>query len=243
MNNKFLAATVATVFSLTSFCAVSAAPNYNYSAQPVQQNYGYGQQQSPLQGQVVFVPLGVTTPAVLTMPIDSETMTVGSSVSATLPADFVYNGKTIAPMGSMAYGTVTLAKAAGRANRNAQIQVRFNCITTPQGFNIPISAVVMTDDGSGILKGGTKMDSAKDYGKNTAIGAAGGAVLGTALGPLSGGSVGKGAVYGTAVGAGLGLLKGVALDKGGTVEIPANATINLYFDQPITMSAPSGYYY
>ena len=58
---------------------------------------------------------------------------------------------------------------------------------------------------------------------------------------LAGGSVGKGAIYGTAIGAGLGLAKGVA-DKGESVEIPSNATIQVYFDQPITSAAPQGSY-
>jgi hypothetical protein len=120
--------------------------------------------------------------------------------------------------------------------------VRFNSITTPYGSVIPISAVIKTDDYSGILKGGTAKDGAIDYAKDTGIGAGSGAILGTALGALSGGSVGKGAIYGTALGAGLGVAK-ATIDKGTPVEVPANSGIEIYFDQPVTISAPKSYGY
>ncbi len=217
-----------------SFCAA----NYNYSQSPVP-NKKY---ENPLQGSVVFAPLGITTTVLTSMPIDSETLYNGAIFNAVLPNDLIYNGKIVAPVGSIVSGSVISVKKAGRANINAQVYIRFNAITTPQGFRIPISAIIKTNDNTGILKGGTGVDAAKDYAKNTAVGAAGGAILGTAIGALAGGSVGKGAVYGTAIGGGLGIGKAV-IDKGEPVEIPANVAIEIYFDQPITIGAPSGYSY
>ena len=105
---------------------------------------------------------------------------------------------------------------------------------------IPISASLQTTDGSGILKAGTAKDVTKEYAKDATVGAAAGAVLGTAMGALSGGSVGRGAVYGTAVGGGLGLVKTV-FEKGGNVEIPQNAQMNIVIDQPITISSNTPY--
>lgn len=86
------------------------------------------------------------------------------------------------------------------------------------------------------------MDGAKDYAKNTVIGAGAGAALGTAMGALSSGSVGKGAIYGTAIGGGLGLAKG-AMNKGENVNIPASAYLDIMFTQPITLSQPTEYKY
>ena len=172
----------------------------------------------------------------------SELLSVGSPVSVTLPNAITYNGKTIAQKGSVLSGTVVKCKKAGFGNRNGQIKVIFNNLRTPQGYNIAINAVFKTDDNSGILKGGTKLDSTKDYAKNTAVGAGAGAALGTAMGALSGGSVGKGAVYGTAVGAGIGVAN-AARQKGENVYIPANAMLDIYFTQPITVSAPNIYNY
>lgn len=178
----------------------------------------------------------------LSSALNSETATVGSAVSATLTDDFIYNGKLIASRGSVLNGTIVKAKKAGFGNRNGQIQVVFNNLRTPQGYNIPINAVFKTDDNTGILKGGTKMDGAKDYAKNTVIGAGAGAALGTAMGALSSGSVGKGAIYGTAIGGGLGLAKG-AMNKGENVNIPASAYLDIMFTQPITLSQPTEYKY
>lgn len=222
---------------LTALCILCA--NTVFSAS----NYSYDistKQYSSLQGSVTYVPVGTKTSAILSQTLDSKTLSEGTSVYATLNKDFSYNSINIAPAGSTINGTVVKCKKAGIGNRNGQIQVRFTNIRTPQGYNIPVSAMIATTDGTGVLKGGSKLDSAKDYGKNAAIGAAGGAILGTAMGPLSGGDVGRGAVYGTAVGGGLGLLN-AARQSGEDVVIPANAVVEIYFDQPITISAPNGY--
>ena len=178
---------------LTALCILCA--NTVFSAS----NYSYDistKQYSSLQGSVTYVPVGTKTSAILSQTLDSKTLSEGTSVYATLNKDFSYNSINIAPAGSTINGTVVKCKKAGIGNRNGQIQVRFTNIRTPQGYNIPVSAMIATTDGTGVLKGGSKLDSAKDYGKNAAIGAAGGAILGTAMGPLSGGEVGRGAVYG-----------------------------------------------
>ncbi len=230
--NNFVIAALIAVLANTG-CVYAA--NYSYS-----QNTGNST--GALQGQVVYVPAGITAPAILSAPINSETMSVGSPVSVTLPNAITYNGKTIAQKGSVLSGTVVKCKKAGIGNRNGQVQVIFNNLRTPQGYNIAINAVFKTEDNSGILKGGTKLDSTKDYAKNTAVGAGAGAALGTAMGALSGGSVGRGAVYGTAVGAGIGVAN-AARQKGENVSIPANVMLDVYFTQPITVSAPNVYNY
>jgi len=171
-----------------------------------------GSNSQVIQGSVVYAPVGITMTVVTSVPINSEILYSGYVVNTVLPCDFAYNGKTIAPMGSTVTGSVISAKKAGRAGVNGQVYIRFNQITTPQGFRIPISAVVLTEDGTGLLKGGTKFDSTKDYSKNVAIGG------------------------------GLDVAK-VITNKGEPVEIPSNAAIELYFDQPITIGAPSGYEY
>ena len=235
MKNLFLksAGVVLCMSLLTSANTVYCASNYSFE-QTTNTNY------NTLQGKVVYVPVGTTTTAILSQEINSQTCSKGANMYATLDKDFIYEGIQVAPAGSMLNGTVVDCQKAGIGNRNGQVEIRFTSIRTPQGYNIPISAMILTTDGSGVLKGGATKDSALDYGKNVAIGAAGGAVLGTALGPLSGGKVGRGAVFGTAVGGGLGLLN-AARQSGENVSIPANAQVEIYFDQPITLSAPNGY--
>lgn len=242
-SNKVLA--VAILLSLagmpavckSNFSATAATPQY-YTPQYTQVPYTQQTTNSnqPLQGHVVAVPAGVNIPVTTTYQLSSDTLSLGEAVSVILTQDFVYNGVTVAPAGSTVTGNVTLAKKGGRAGRNGQLQIRFTQINTPYGNVIPISAMVKTDDGTGILVAATKKDTAKNYAKDAVIGSASGAILGTALGAIAGGrnGVGKGAIYGTAIGGGLGVAKSL-WDKGESVEIPANSIIELTIDQPVTV--------
>ena len=159
-----------------------------------------------------------------------------------LGSDFYYNNKLIAPAGSTVTGTVIEASKAKHGSMNGKLCVRFSQITTPVGTQIPISAVIKTNDNSGVLVGGTKMDVTKEYTKDLAVGSAAGALSGLVFGALAGGDkLGRGVALGTAVGAGGGLAKSV-WDKGNNVTIPANAGVELVLTQPITATA-SNYSY
>lgn len=221
-----------------------AATNFSY--QPMQtQSVGDSQyyqqpmqypQNNTLQGGVVMVPAGATVKAMLTAPLSSEYTTTGQTVTLVLNNDFYYSNKLIAPAGSTIYGTVIESSKAKRGGINGKLCVRFNQIYTPYGTQIPISAVIKTNDSSGVLVGGTKVDVAKEYTKDLAAGSAAGALSGLVFGALAGGDVGQGAALGTAVGAGGGLVKSI-LDKGNNVEIPVNASIDIMLTQPITVSS------
>lgn len=200
------------------------------------------QQFTPLQGKVVYVPAGTAFPATATMELSSENLSLGQSVCIALSNNFYYNNTLVAPIGSSVNGTVIQVKKAGHAGINGQLMVKFTNIVTPYGQMIPISGKIQTDDGTGLIKGGTKMDSATDYAKDIAIGSAAGAVAGVIMGPLSGGKVGKGTVYGTAVGAGAGLAKSL-WDKGTPATIPAGTVINIVLDQQITFTPQQSYQY
>lgn len=205
------------------------------------QGYGYDYAaNNQLQGNVVMVPANTSFEAVSMTPISSETANVGDSVSFYLGSDFYYGKNLIASAGSRVNGTVIKAKKGSWGHRNGQIQIRFTNIVTPTGQMIPISASLQTSDGTGILKAGTAKDVTKEYAKDATVGAAAGAVLGTAMGALSGGSVGRGAVYGTAVGGGMGLLQN-AFEKGGNIDIPQNAQMNIVLTQPVTVSSNTPY--
>lgn len=195
----------------------------------------YAEQFTPLQGKVIYVKSGTVFPATATMELSSESLELGQSVCIALSQDFYYNNTLIAPIGSSVNGTVIQVKKAGRAGVNGQLMVKFTNIITLYGQMIPISGKIQTDDGTGLIKGGTKLDSAKDYAKDIAVGSAAGAVAGVIMGPLSGGKVGKGAAYGTAVGAGLGVAKSL-WDKGDAATIPAGTVINIVLDQQMTFT-------
>lgn len=230
---------------LSANCAFGAS-NFSYqqnaSNTGFQPNYyaedSYKLNNNTLKGSVVTVPAGQTFRAVLMAPVSSETAYNGQAITLALNSDFYFNGKRIAPAGSSVTGTVIEVSKAKHGTLNGKLTLRFTQIITPSGQTIPISAVVKTDDNTGTLIGGTKFDVATEYGKDVAIGAGAGAVLGTIAGPLSGGSVGRGAALMTAVGAGGGLVKSI-WDKGTDVSIPANAGIELILTQPITVNPAS----
>lgn len=234
-----------------------AASNFNYTEQPPvyqQQQYNPAPQfgapsnnfqrqnynkpvntNTTLKGHIVTVPAGQNIPVITTMALSSENLTLGQNVTVALNSDFYYNGSLIAPAGSSITGQVLEVSKAKRGSMNGKLMVRFTQITTPYGTQIPISAVIKTDDGTGVLVGGTKLDVAKDYGKDLAVGSAAGATAGLVMSAISGGNIGKGAALGTAVGAGGGLVKSI-WDKGDNVEIPANAGISLTLTQAITVN-------
>lgn len=233
---------------LASFLTVGqvlADTNYSYE-NPVTlpaDNYDQVSQQifadkGTLRGSVVTVPAGQTFKAVVTSPISSATMYRGQNVSMALGTDFYYNGLQIAPAGSTITGMVLEADKAKHGSMNGKLSIRFTNIVTPTGMQIPISAVIRTQDNTGVLMGGSKMDVTKDYTKDLAIGSATGAVTGVVMGAVGGGKIGKTAAIGTAIGAGGGLVKSI-WDKGNDVEIPTNATIDLFLTQPITV-VPAG---
>lgn len=230
---------------LSANCAFGAS-NFSYQQNATntgfQPNYyaedSYKLNNNTLKGSVVTVPAGQSFKAVLMAPVSSETAYNGKAITLALNSDFYFNGKRIAPAGSSVTGTVIEVSKAKHGTLNGKLTLRFTQIITPSGQTIPISAVVKTDDNTGTLVGGTKFDIATEYGKDVAIGAGAGAVLGTIAGPLSGGSVGRGAALMTAVGAGGGLVKSI-WDKGTDVTIPANAGIELILTQPITVNPAS----
>ena len=238
--------TLCLLVSVLSLNTAIAKGNYNYSANQAvlnqnqssyEQPLAYNNQ--PLRGSVVTVPAGTSFSATLTSELSSENTSAGQPVYVVLSQDFYYGDKLIAPAGSTITGSVVEAVSSKHGSRNGKLCVRFTQITTPVGTQIPLSAVIKTDDNSGVLVGGTKMDVTKEYAKDIAVGSAAGALSGLVFGALAGGDkLGRGVALGTAVGAGGGLVKSV-IDKGADVKIPANSNIQLTLTQPITTSSSS----
>ncbi|MEB3205860.1 MAG: hypothetical protein VKK59_00755 [Vampirovibrionales bacterium] len=212
--------------------------NNNAGANP----YGYSNNNynaSPIQGRVVSAPAGMPLSATVTQEISSEFARVGDRFVASLSNDIAAGGAIIVPAGSQLEGQVVSVVSAGRAGRNGQLDVRFMSALLPNGQRVPMMAKIMTEDGTGLLKGGSVGGRAGKAALTTAGGAAAGALLGTALGPLSGGKVGKGAIYGTAVGAGLGGV-GALVNKGQDAILKSGTPLQVVLEQPLTASPYTG---
>lgn len=206
---------------------------------PVNSYQSQGYSEDKLKGKVVMVPASTTFPAVSMSPLSTEFSHLGDSVTFYLGSDFYYGTSLIAPAGSKINGTIIRLKRGGIPNRHGQMQIKFTNIVTPMGMQIPVSASLLTEDGSGILKGGTSKDAAGEYVKDVGLGAAAGALLGTVLGAVGDG-VGQGAIYGTAIGGGMGLVQAFT-QRGEDINIPQNVQMNIILDQPITISSNTPY--
>jgi hypothetical protein len=191
------------------------------------------QQPNTLQARIATVPTATKFTATVNAPITSNTSRVGDEVKLSLDQALMGdNGQMLIPGGSTVTGRVSKVEPAGRLSQVGQVEILFERISTPSGQNYPINARIATENG--MLAGdSTKGRILKSLG-STALGAGAGAALGTAMGPLSGGKVGKGAIYGTAVGAGVGAL-GAAAMKGKEVQLVSGDKLEIQLTSPITV--------
>lgn len=224
--------------SLVIVAAMSPAfaQNYNYN---YNQGYSMPQKNSynlpPLQGRVVTVPVGsVISGASSTRTISTKYITPGEPVNFVLNQPYYFGGTQVLPAGTNIQGSAVIAEKAGFTGKFGKLKIVFNNATLPNGQRIPISGKIATEDGSGLLTGGTTADRVTNVAKNTAIGAGSGALLGLIGSAVSGGKKGKGAAIMTGVGAGAGLLKS-GIDKGTDVELGAGTPVDIIIDQPLVV--------
>ncbi len=231
-------------------------PPAGYGA-PMQGQYApYGGAPQPppggyLQGAVAVVSAGTRFKAQLKNTLDSGSTQPGEEVQATLGEPIYANGTEVVPAGSRLIGNVTNVVSAARFKfgANGKIDIRFTAIETPDGRRFPLSASV---DGTQVhLTGGTTAGRVGKGLMTTGVGAASGAVLGTALGAIVGGTshgghvgraTGMGAIFGTALGAGVGGV-GAVVRKGSEVKLPAGMPLPVQLDQSLQVTGvPQGGY-
>ena len=166
------------------------------------------------------------------------------STKSAAPGDRVYletafpilaNGKIVIPPGSYVAGTVTNVKRAGKVKGRAEIFLRFDSLTLPNGttrdFRGSISNLDGTNseqidrsDGEGKVKGDSgKTDDAVKVGEAASWGAMIGGVAGR-----SGTSTGIGAAAGAAAG-----LAAVLFSRGPDAVLERGTTIEMVLDRPI----------
>jgi len=257
MKRGFKSLTAQCLASLALVSAISPvfAENYNY-VKPVKQqpsnynlnrgysaqNYQNGYNLPPLQGRVTTVPAGtVITGVAPTTTINTEYLTAGDTVIFTLNQPYYFNGVVVLPAGTSIQGNAVIAQKAGFGGSFGKLKIMFNNANLPNGQRLPISGKLATNDGTGLLTGGTGVNRAAKVAKNTAIGAGSGALLGLIGSAISGGKKGKGTAIMTGVGAGVGLL-GSGVQKGNDVYIEAGQPVDIIIDQPLTVGGnQSGY--
>ncbi len=236
---------------IPTFLALTLAlfqPSLGLAEEPVFSTQGLpgngtliGQGLPPLQGHVVTAPAGTYMTATVQSPLTSEYARPGDRFNATLGTAVTAGGAIVIPAGSQIEGQVVSARSARRGGRNGSLDIRFTTAILPNGQRVPISARIQTEDGTGILKGGSTKGTLGKAALRTGGGAAAGAALGTAMGAVSGGKVGRGAIYGTAIGGGLGAIYAGA-KKGVEAVLPAGQPLNIVLDTPVTVTPSVGGY-
>ena len=212
---------------------LSTISNCVFAAQPSNTSSAPAQAAQTLKNRIVTVPAGNSFRGVFLAPLSSLTAFAGQEVTVALVRDFYYEGKLIAPAGSSVTGTVIEASRAKHGSVDGKLTLRFTHILTPYGTDIPISAIVKTDDKSGILIGNKKWDIMTDYTKEITGEDTSGVLMHAA--PVQVNTILRGNNTMPALGSGGGLVKSI-WDKGGEVDIPVNTSMEFLLTQPITIN-------
>lgn len=188
------------------------------------------------QAQVVSVATGTRFSVTMTSSHESQTARVGDKVSATLPMALTSTqGNVVLPQGTQLLGTITQATMASRLSQQGQLGIHFTNAILPNKSSLPLSARVVTTDGSGIMKAKETKVVVKEQAKNVAIKAGVGALVGAAGGAIFGGKPGKGALAGAAIGGGIGLGQ-TAFRRGDDIVLPAGMQLDVMLDKPLTVN-------
>ncbi len=165
--------------------------------------------------------------------ISSKTVQVGDTFTTTV-TEPVYSssGAIVVPVGSTITGRVNAVRRAKKGGDPGTIDVAFTRIRLPNGTSRNINGS-LTDLSSDDAKSDNESTASGDDRKNDKIifiggGAAGGAILGAAIGG------GKGALIGSIIGAGAGLL-GERLTKGEEAEVKSGTQFGVILNQSVSL--------
>jgi hypothetical protein len=198
----------------------------------------------------IIVPADTTIPLELKNIINSRTAYAGEAIYCTTIYPITVGNRIVLPVGTYVKGEVTEVKHAGRIKGKAQLGLRFDSITLPNGTTEPISAT-LSGFGAGGKEGFSRKESrikgesskGADAGKvaQTTIT---GAEIGTIAG-VGSHSVGKGLGIGSAAGAAGGLIW-VLASRGKEIVLPAGTNLELQLSRPLSfypdeLDPPSSY--
>lgn len=184
------------------------------------------------------VQTGTKIPLSMINSVSTKQAAEGDRVYLETVFPILVNGRIVIPPGSYVAGTITESKRPGHVKGRAELYVRFDSLTLPNGVTREFRSRIGTLDGraseeldrsEGKIKSeGNKGGDAKTVGETAAAGASIGAIAGSV-----GGHGGMGAGLGAAAGATAGLL-GVLLTRGPDAVLAKGTTLEMVLDRPIT---------
>jgi type IV secretion system protein VirB10 len=153
----------------------------------------------------------------------------------------VLNSHIVIPAGSYVTGTVTGIRKPGRVKGRAEMYVRFDTLTLPNGVtrefrsrlgSIDARGDEKLDDKEGIVRGDSNRGGdARTIAEAAAAGAGVGVIAGSAND-----TAGTGLGIGSAAGAAAGLI-GVLLSRGPDAELARGSTVEMVLDRPLLFTA------
>lgn len=202
--------------------------------------YGSPQQGAQPSPPSYEVATGTRIPLGLINSISTKQAVEGDRVYLESVFPILVDGKIVIPPGSYVAGTVTQARRAGRLKGRAELFVRFDSLTLPNGVTRDFRARVGGLDGraseeldrsEGKIKGeGNKGGDARTVAETSAGGAALGAIIGS-----SSSRAGMGAGVGAAAGATASLV-GVLMSRGPDAVLARGTTLEMVLDRPLTFT-------
>jgi len=196
------AALVVGLFSTAMLTAISAAAAAPAPAVPTR----------------VTVPAGTRILIRMIDSVDSEKQQAGYRFTASLETNLQVDDVVVAPRGTMVYGRLVTAQAAGRMSGGAEL-------------TLELTDIVINGTASPLLTSTYEVRS-KGKGSKTAKRVLGGAGLGGLIGGIAGG--GTGAAIGLAAGAAAGTTVSAAT-KGKQVQVPSESLLEFRLEQPVTL--------
>ena len=193
--------------------------------------------QSEQESKRYRITTGTRVPLNLINSISTKQAAEGDRVYLESVFPILVDGKIVIPPGSYVAGTVTQVKRPGRVKGRAELYVRFDSLTLPNGVTRDFRARI------GGLDGRASEQLDREEGKVTGEGNKGGdartvgevAAGGTTIGAIAGsaaGHTGLGAGIGAAAGATAGLV-GVLLSRGPDAILAKGSTIEMVLDRPL----------
>lgn len=171
----------------------------------------------------------------LTNPVSTKDSKDGDAIYFTTTIPVAQDGQIVIPRGSYVRGSVNKAKAAGRGANKGELYIRFDSLTLPNGVSRDFHARLTSADSAngkvdpdeGKISGTGKNTKPGEVGRDVGIGAAGGVLLGSAVGhPITG--LGIGAAAGVAA---------VLLGKNKDVVLPRGTSVEMVLDRDLYYTA------
>ena len=166
----------------------------------------------------VKVPAGTRILIRMIDSVDSSKQQTGYRFTASLETNLQVEDMVVAPRGTMVYGRLTTAKAAGRMSGGAEL-------------TLELTDIVINGTANPLLTSTYELRS-KGKGSKTAKRIVGGAGLGALIGGIAGG--GTGAAIGVLAGAAAGTTVSAAT-KGTQVSVPSESLLEFRLEQPVTL--------